>query len=306
MANEKILTVREALTWAIQELEGSRVPDARTEAEYLLSFALKIKRHELYLYPERKLTKMQSSGFSDFIRKRALREPAQYITGETEFRGLLFKVTPDVLIPRPETELLVEKALCFLGGSKGTEIVIDLCTGSGCVAVSIAKERGNTRVYAVDISKEALKVASLNARINGVSSKITFINGDLFAPLSELKGKARVIVSNPPYISKEDMEKLDPEIRDHEPMVALSGGTDGLDFIRRIIEGSPEYLVPGGSLMMEIGWGQAERVKDILTRHGHYRDIEIRKDLSGIERVVKARYAGVDRTLQDRKNIASA
>jgi len=292
VADEKRLTVRETLAWAIKELDGSGVPDARTEAEYLLSFALRVKRHGLYLYPQRTLTDLESAGFREFIRKRALREPAQYITGETEFRGLVFKVSPEVLIPRPETELLVEEALDFLKGFQGEEIVIDLCTGSGCVAVSIAKEQENAEVYAVDISKEALKVASLNAAINGVSSKITFMNGDLFTPLSPLRGKARVIVSNPPYVSKEDMEKLDPEIKDYEPMIALFGGADGLDFIKRIINGAPAYLLPGGGLMMEIGWGQAERVKDIFTRHGLYRNIEIRKDLSGIERVVKARYAG--------------
>jgi release factor glutamine methyltransferase len=292
LAEENKLIVREALAWATQELEASRVPDSRTEAEYLLTFALRVKRHELYLYPERTLTGKESSEFSGSIRKRALREPAQYITGETEFRGLVFKVSPEVLIPRPETELLVEEAVDFLKGFKGEEIVIDLCTGSGCVAVSIAKERSNTLVYAVDISKEALKVASLNAGINGVASSVKFINGDLFALLSELKGKARVIVSNPPYVSKEEIEKLDPEVRDYEPMIALNGGADGLEFIKRIIEDAPGYLLSGGRLMMEIGWGQAERVKEIITRHGLYRDIEIRKDLSGIERVVKASYAG--------------
>lgn len=295
MVEEKKLTVRDALSRAMQKLKDSGVSDERTEAEYLLSFALKVKRHDIYLYPERVLSEKESSEFMDFIRKRALREPAQYITGETEFRGLIFKVSPEVLIPRPETELLVEEALDFLKGFKDEEIVIDLCTGSGCVAVSIAKEREKTRVYAVDISKEALKVASLNAEKNGVASRITFFSGDLFTPLSGLKGKARVIVSNPPYVSKEDIEKLDPEIKDFEPMIALRGGVDGLEFIRRIIEGSPEYLLPDGRLMMEIGWGQAERVKEIILQHGLYRDIEIRKDLSGIERVVKARYAGEDR-----------
>ncbi len=296
MAEEKKLSVREALSRAIQELQDSGVPDARTEAEYLLSFALKAKRHEVYLYPERTLTEKESAEFTDFIWKRSSRKPAQYITGETEFRGLVFKVSPEVLIPRPETELLVEEALDFLKDFTGEETVIDLCTGSGCVAVSIAKERKNACVYAIDISKEALKVASLNAEMNGVSGRITFINGDLFTPLTGLKGKARVIVTNPPYVSKEDIEKLDPEIKDFEPMIALWGGVDGLDSIRRIIEGSPEYLTPGGCLIMEIGWGQAEKVKEILTSHGLYQDIKIRKDLSGVERVVKARCARENRS----------
>ncbi len=283
--------MHEALAWAVRKLQDSGVSDARTEAEYLLSFALKIKRHDIYLHPERRLTGAESSEFSDFIRRRTLREPAQYITGETEFRGLVFKVSPDVLIPRPETELLVDEALDFLKDFTGEATVIDLCTGSGCVAVSIAKERYNTSVYAVDISKEALKVASRNALANGVSSRITFINGNLFDPLPLLKGKALIIVSNPPYVSKEDIEKLDPEIKDFEPMIALWGGLDGLDFIKRIISDSTEYLRPEGRLIMEIGWGQADKVTEIMMRNGCYRDIRIRKDLSGIERVVNAKCA---------------
>ncbi len=286
------MAVREALAGAIRELEDSGVPDALADAEYLLSFVIKTKRHELYLYPEKRLSERESAEFRDFIKKRVSRQPAQYITGETEFRGLVFKVSPDVLIPRPETELLVEEAIEFIRGFPDTEIVIDLCTGSGCVAVSIARECAGAQVYAVDISNEALKVASLNAEANGVASRINFLRGDLFAPLAGLSGKARVIVSNPPYVSDEDIEKLDPEVKDFEPMTALRGGVDGLDFIRRIVAGSPRYLLPGGRLMMEIGWGQAERVEEIMTRHGLYRDIRIRKDLSGIERVVMAGYGG--------------
>ncbi len=264
------------------------------EAEYLLSFVLKAKRHELFTGSERVMTEKEIDEYEGFIKRKTLREPSQYITGETEFRGLSFKVTPQVLIPRPETELLVEEAVNILKGLKSKGIVIDLCTGSGCIATSIAKELDNVLVYAVDISKEALKVAGINAARHNVGSRVKFMEGDLFTPLAGLglKGKADIIVSNPPYISKDEIEKLPPEIKDFEPVQALQGGADGLEFIRRIIIGSPEYLTPGGYLIMEIGWNESPAVKEIILKSWAYGDIEIKKDLSGIERVVKAGYRG--------------
>lgn len=291
---EKKLTVRNALSWGGRELLKSGVPDPRVEAEYLLSFVLKAKRHELFTGSERVMTEKEIDEYEGFIKRKTLREPSQYITGETEFRGLSFKVTPQVLIPRPETELLVEEAVNILKGLKSKGIVIDLCTGSGCIATSIAKELDNVLVYAVDISKEALKVAGINAARHNVGSRVKFMEGDLFTPLAGLglKGKADIIVSNPPYISKDEIEKLPPEIKDFEPVQALQGGADGLEFIRRIIIGSPEYLTPGGYLIMEIGWNESPAVKEIILKSWAYGDIEIKKDLSGIERVVKAGYRG--------------
>lgn len=281
--------VREALKRAVERLEAAGVPGPAAEAEFLLTHLLRIKRHELFLNPEKLLTNEEASTLDSFLNRRAAREPAQYITGETEFRGLAFGVTRAVLIPRPETELLVDEALKaaeqFKG--KGTVTAIDLCAGSGCIAVSFAKELPESRVYATDVSKAALDVARGNAARNGVAEMIEFLEGDLFAPLAGVK--AHLILSNPPYVTARDMELLEPEVAQWEPHAALYGGEDGLDFYRRIVSGAPAHLLPGGFLIMEIGWAQAPALRELLDKDGRFTEIEIRKDYAGIERVVRAR-----------------
>lgn len=296
IAEGNIWTVIKALTWAETYLKRFKVPEAKIDAEYLLSHILKCKRQELYLNPNTQLTNQEINTFKGFIQKRSKREPLQYIIGEEEFRGLIFKVTRDVLIPRPETELLVEEAVKIIerqrAKGKGQKTnVIDLCTGSGCIAVSIAKEIDNCKVYATDISEKALAVAKENAKGHRVEDRITFLQGSFLEPLKDkgLEGKIDIMLSNPPYVSKKDMEKLQPEIKEYEPPLALYGGEDGLDSYRTIIPDAISYLKDGGCLIFEIGYGQAEGVKELFGKNLAYVKIEIIKDLSGIERVVKAR-----------------
>jgi len=255
-------TISEALRWSREYLSLLEVPEPYLEGEYLLTHVLGCQRKELLIHPERVLTSDEMKRFSGVIERRGRREPPQYILGEVEFRGLLFKVNREVLIPRPETELLVEEAVNSVCSGdtilNSQEIkygvpgikditVLDLCTGSGCIAICIAmeiEERGGLRVYAVDISEGAIEVARKNAERHGVEDKITFLVGDLFSAVASLglEGKIDLIVSNPPYVSKEAMERLQPEIKGYEPVLALYGGEDGLDFYRRIIREAPRYL----------------------------------------------------------------
>jgi len=282
-------TVREALKSAAEKLGAAGVDSPVQDAEFLITHLLKVKRHELFLNPERALTDEEAERFDSFIERRGRREPAQLITGECEFRGLTFRVTGDVLIPRPETEILIDEALekAAAFGDAAPLCAIDLCTGSGCIAVTFAKESPRWRVRATDISARALKIACGNAEANGVAEKIKFLEGDLFAPLNGIK--AGLILSNPPYITAADMKQLDPEVALWEPAGALYGGEDGLDFYRRIAADAPNHLMPGGFLIMELGWGQAGAVRELLENEGHFTDITIRKDYAGVERVVSAK-----------------
>ena len=282
-------TVREALKNAVEKLGAAGVDAPAQDAGFLITHLLKVKRHELFLNPERELTDAEASQFDSFIERRCRREPSQLITGECEFRGLTFRVTGDVLIPRPETEILIDEALEKAASFEeaAPHCAIDLCTGSGCMAVSFAKEAPLWRVFATDISPAALKIARVNAEANGVGNRIELLEGDLFAPLKGIK--AGLILSNPPYVTAADMKTLDPEVALWEPAGALYGGADGLDFYRRITAEAPEHLLPGGFLIMEIGWGQAGEVRKLLEKEGHFTDIKIRKDYAGIERVAVAR-----------------
>ncbi|CAG1065329.1 Release factor glutamine methyltransferase [uncultured bacterium] len=287
---EHALTVGEALIWAFGELSAAGIPFSRDESEFLLMHVLDCTRSELFLNARRPLTPKESELLREAASRRAAREPAQYIFGEAEFRGRSFKVTPDVLIPRPETELLVEEArkeAPAFGGSGLT--IIDLCTGSGCIAVSIALEM-DCHVLASDISEKALEVAGENARRLEADKKVTFLKGDLFAPIPEkAKGRTHMLLTNPPYINWKDMAALAPEVKDFEPREALYGGTDGLDIIKKIIEEAPGWLVPGGLLLMEIGYDQGEAVRMLAEGTGRYGYIEILKDYAGIGRILKAR-----------------
>ncbi|MCC7201337.1 MAG: peptide chain release factor N(5)-glutamine methyltransferase [Nitrospirae bacterium] len=284
----EISTVAGLLRWANDYLVCRKVPSPYIDAEYILAQILGCRRNDLLIYPDRILTQPQIEQFNASIERRGRREPLQYITGEVEFRGLMFKVNADVLIPRPETELLVDEVVNII--NKKTVTVLDLCTGSGCIAVSIAKELTEGSVYAVDISEGAVTVARENALRNQVEERITFLTGDLFRATDKinLKGRIDIIVSNPPYVSAEEMEELQPEIRDYEPASALFGGEDGLDFYRSIIRESPLYLAPGGSVILEMGYGQAGRIRELFDREERFRNIRIEKDLAGIERIIMA------------------
>ncbi|MBI5199329.1 MAG: peptide chain release factor N(5)-glutamine methyltransferase [Nitrospirae bacterium] len=292
------MTVLDLLKWANEYLSSCNVPDPYIEAEYLLAHVLGCQRKDLLVYPERILAPDEMGRFKDYIERRVRREPSQYIIGEVEFRGRLFKVNRDVLIPRPETELLVEEAVKSVkakdvsGNGEGVTIV-DLCTGSGCIAISIARELPYCRVYAVDISEGAISVARENAERHGVDDRVIFLSGDLFDAIEPLglESEIDLIISNPPYVSTKEMEGLQPEIKEYEPLQALYGGEDGLDFYRRIIHEAPFYLTHGGLLIMEIGYGQGERIKGLFEQEGVFEEIEVKKDFAGIERVIKTTYS---------------
>lgn len=288
--NKKIWTVTLLLKWASEYLSSYKIQDAFMEAEYLLMYVLDCNRKEILLDPDKVLSNEKVMRFTDFIYRRGRREPAHYIIGEVEFCGLIFKINKDVLIPRPETESLVEEAI---GLSLKEVTVLDLCTGSGCIAISIAKGLPAGRVYAVDISEGAVNIAKENAERNGVEDRITFLAGDLFKAMEGIgmEGKFDLIVSNPPYVSKIEMEALQPEIKDYEPVLALYGGEDGLDFYRKIIHEAPRYFSPSGILIMELGYGMADVVRDLLEKEGCYNRVEIKKDIAGIDRIIKAYYS---------------
>ncbi|MEK6698886.1 MAG: peptide chain release factor N(5)-glutamine methyltransferase [Nitrospirota bacterium] len=283
------MTIAEAIRTAVDMVARTGISNARLDAELLLSHALNKNRAWLITHSGDLLDEDQSRRFQASVSRRVKREPVQYILGTQEFRGLEFAVTPDVLIPRPETELVVESTLHAAAGNP-SPLILDLCTGSGCIAVSLAKEVPAARVFAADMSARALAVARENARRHGVSDHIRFLEGDLFGPLEELDIKERVdiIAANPPYIPSSDLPVLQPEVRDYEPVMALIAGPGGTEIHRRIIETAPDFLKKGGALIMEMGLGQADRLCRLVEGAGAYTAPEILKDLAGIERVIVA------------------
>lgn len=253
------MTIREALRLAAARLEQAGVPDADVDAAYLLASVLKEDTLAMRINGHRELAAPQRAAFDALCDRRAVREPLQYILGETEFMGLTFHVEPGVLIPRADTEILVEKALAWM---KPGARVLDIGTGSGAIAVSLAKLGRQAQVTAVDVSDRALEIARQNAKRNGAT--VEFVKSDCF---SALKGrKYDMIVSNPPYISEDEMRGLMPEVT-REPELALFGGADGLDFYRRISREAPEYLNEGGCLLFEIGWLQKDAVSALVKAH---------------------------------------
>ena len=253
------MTIREALRLAAARLEQAGVPDADVDAAYLLASVLKEDTLAMRINGHRELAAPQRAAFDALCGRRAAREPLQYILGETEFMGLTFHVEPGVLIPRADTEILVEKALAWM---KPGARVLDIGTGSGAIAVSLAKLGRQAQVTAVDVSDRALEIARRNAERNGAA--VEFVKSDCF---SALKGrKYDMIVSNPPYISADEMRGLMPEVT-REPELALFGGADGLDFYRRISREAPEYLNEGGCLLFEIGWLQKDAVSALVKAH---------------------------------------
>ena len=292
------MNYRDAYAWGVKLLEEACIEEARIDAWYLLEYVTKVSRALFYAYPEKELTEEEKIKYEDCILRRAKRIPLQHITGVQEFMGLTFSVNEHVLIPRQDTEVLVEQALYLLEKeSKHPEKmrILDLCTGSGCILLSTLyhAERKNsgrkqeTKIYGVgaDISEEALAVAAENAKRIGIEAK--FVQGDLF---ENVEGSFDMILSNPPYIRTSEIEKLQEEVRLHDPIKALDGKEDGLYFYRIIVEESRRYLNHGGWLIFEIGYDQAEEVKGLLQKAG-YEKIEVKKDLAGLDRVVYGMYS---------------
>ena len=302
-------TIRDILNWAAEYLKSRNIPSDRLDSEVLLSFILKKDRTYLYTNSEKPILPEEHKKFKELIERRGRREPLSYITGEKEFWSLKFKVSRDTLIPRPETEILVQAVLDIIKSPSppplpiGERIkvrgikILDIGTGSGNVAVSIAKESPESHVFTVDKSNSALSVAKENAIIHNVAGRITFLKGDLCIPFNPpsppfvkggKEGLFDIIVSNPPYIPTGDIEGLMPEVRDWEPRWALDGGKDGLEIVRKIIKDAPLFLKSKGFLAMEIGFGQSEEVSRIISETDKFHNIKTIKDLSGIERVVTA------------------
>ena len=281
-----IWTVQKVLNWTVEYFTSKNIPESRLSAELLLAQVLNCKRIELYLQFERILSKTELAEYRSFVQRRAQREPVQYILGETEFMGLPFKVSPAVLIPRPDTELLVDCAIEFLkeAGLQQPRL-LDIGTGSGCIAVSLAKNFPDAALWAVEKSPQALANAEENARLN--ETAIHFIEGDFFEWYANFNDKFNSIVTNPPYISDADWSSVQPEVRQFEPEAALRGGEDGMDFYRRFIPLANNLLEANGAVFLETGYNQARDVAGILEKNGL--KTEIRKDYRQLERVVIGR-----------------
>lgn len=285
------MTLAEVINDAALKLATSGVANARLDAEVLLSHIVKKDRAWLFTHIHDELDTESRRVFEAAIQRRAQREPLQYIIGKQEFWGLDLAVTPDVLIPRPETELVVESALKIITRRDQQVTIVDLCTGSGCISVSLAKELPSARIFAADLSDKALAIARENALRHGVSERIRFLEGNLFQPLKELdiRGAVDIIVSNPPYVQSGDHASLQPEVRDFEPELALIAGPRGTEIHQKIINEAPEYLKQHGALIMELGLGQAELLARMAQKTGAYGVPEVLKDLAGIERVIVAK-----------------
>jgi release factor glutamine methyltransferase len=277
-------TILKALQWTAGYFSRKGIDQPRAGAEVLLAQVLGMDRIELYLYYDRPLSVSELTQFRRFIQRRAAREPTQYITGHQEFWSLDFEVNPSVLIPRPETELLVEKALDVLKASP--QLILDLCTGCGIIAVALAHECSSLKIIATDNSPEALLVAQRNAIHHQVERRIFFVAGDLFSVFSPSHDLFDLIVTNPPYVAQEGFDKLAPEIVHYEPKTALAGGALGLDVIHKILREAPFYLKRGGSLLIEIGQGQAEILRRELEENSHFEPPQFIEDYSRVLRVL--------------------
>jgi len=271
-------------------LSEEGIENARLNAEQLLRHTLDMNRVDLYLNQDCSLTQREMSAFKRCLKRRAAREPLQYILGEAEFMSLPFVVDENVLIPRPETEILVEKTIQMCKekfASKDRIEILEFGTGSGCISVSLAKYLENAQITSLDISKDALKVAEKNAELNDVGDRIQFIDQDFTSAkiVKYFPEKFDVLVSNPPYVSPADFEDLPEEIRNYEPAVALSDNRDGLSFYRKIAELSSGLIKPSGFLMLELGLGQAQEVKEIFLKTCFY-NVNTFQDLNQIDRIL--------------------
>jgi len=259
------------------------------EAEIVFTHILNCNRASLYMDKELTLNLGQALAASEVFKRRIIGEPLQYILGSSEFMGLDFKVNKNVLIPRPETEIVVETVINIVRKFESSIVrklrILDLGTGSGCIAVSLAKNLTSIEITATDISKEALEVAKDNALLHGVADKINFIQSDLFANSQLRASSCELIISNPPYVCSGDIETLAAEIS-HEPEIALDGGADGLNFYRKILSGGADYLAEDGLIILELGFNQRKAFERILEESGKFKLIEIIKDYNNIERVV--------------------
>ncbi len=284
------MLISEALRWAKDSLSRSGIPNTPLDAEVLLAEILRRDRSFLYSHPELPISPEAEELLGVWIRRRSRNLPVAYILGKKEFWSLEFGVTPAVLIPRPETELLaalsIEKAK-----EEKAELIVEVGCGSGALLVSLARELGGSRFCAIDSSPDALWVARQNAKRCGVAGKILFLRGDLLTALRGpgWEGNLDLVVSNPPYIPRGEIPGLSPDIRLYEPRKALDGGEDGLSFYRRLIPEAARFLRAGGWLIMEMGQGQSKAIRGLFTQSKVFGEVSAAKDYQGIERVISAR-----------------
>jgi release factor glutamine methyltransferase len=287
-------TISEAIAEAAARIRDAGQTEERRAARLLLANALGVDQTQLLVRSGDQLDVATYDIYLGMVARRATGEPLQHITGRQEFYGLDFIVTPDVLIPRPETEFVVEQVL-GLAEKLGRQnpLVVDIGTGSGCIAVALARGLPAARLIGTDISAAALCIASKNAERNGVGARIEFLEGDLFQALEGkvIKGAVDIIAANPPYVPANRPDSVERQVRDYEPAVALFGGEDGLVFYSRLLEGAPTYLKPRGYLVCEIGYSQLDAVRDIIDRTA-LQLIEVTSDLQGIPRTLTIRHVG--------------
>lgn len=290
MTKQEPWTIARLLEWTREYFARQGIEKPRLDAEVLLAHVLGLERIALYTGFDRVVDGDALARYRECVRRRADHCPAAYITGRREFMSLSFEVTPDVLIPRPETEFLVESALAARAGESAA--IADIGTGSGAVAVSLAVKLPRAKIYATDISEAALKAAQKNAWLNGAEGRIKFLQGDMLAPLEAegLTGRIDLLLSNPPYVAEEEWPNLMRDVRDYEPRAALVSEGDPLKYYRVLAGGAREFLAPGGRLMVEVGAGRAGAVKDVFANAG-LRDVEGVRDYEKIERVIIGRKA---------------
>jgi release factor glutamine methyltransferase len=287
-------TVQQALTWAGSRLQAEGLPDPRLSAELLLGSVLGLDRLGLIIHSDQSLDEKEGLFFQEKVLRRAGHEPIAYLTGQKEFWSLNFEVNPEVLIPRPETELLVEESLRILSTHTGPLTLVELGTGSGAISIALSKSLKHlnpTRLIATDLSLAALRTAQKNAALHGVEKNIHFVQGDWLRPFSSLSRWIDLLISNPPYISELEMLSLPKTVKGYEPGKALSGGLDGLDALRQIIHQTVTQLKTGGWLLLEIGETQGSQILTLAEEH-HFNPINILRDHAGKDRVLKACYHG--------------
>lgn len=281
------MTIREIIFQATAQLEGAGIPSARLDAEVLLAFCLNCDRLDLIKNPERLLNNAEQTSFRAFISRRLHHEPVAYITGRKAFWSFTLEVNSDVLIPRPDTEVIVEETLdVFRVHSVDQPRILDIGTGSGAIALALAAEIPGAQITATDISVAALKVAKKNALALGLDHSITFLHGDLFAPV---RGTFDLIVSNPPYIGADEYEILPAGVKDFEPCQALFAGKTGLEFYENLVYQAKKHLKEKGWLLLEIGYKQTKEVRTIMEMSEFYDSIDVRTDYAGLSRVIKGR-----------------
>lgn len=281
------MTAHEILNDAASALESAGIPSARLDAEVLLSFCLNCDRLEFLKNPDLKISREQYAGFKNLITRRLQWEPVAYLTGRKDFWTFSLEVNKDVLIPRPDTEIIVEETLDICRQTDSAKLrILDIGTGSGAIAFALARELSSAEVVATDISAAALAQAKKNARVLKLEDQIAFHLGDLFDPL---EGQFDIIVCNPPYISEEEYKELPAGVKDYEPAAALLAGKKGTEFYEKLIYQAPVYLKKNGWLLLEIGAKQEKTVRGLMEESGFYENITMRRDYAGLPRVMRAR-----------------